>query len=104
MNYLDMLKDPRWQKKRLRILKRDKFRCRECGDHESTLHVHHLFYQKGLAPWEYENRFLLTLCEQCHKEYHGQWILLAAELVCALTKDNPIMPLLHGLVEENKTK
>lgn len=68
MTYSEKLKDPRWQKKRLEILDRDKFTCRSCHDTTKTLHVHHLDYEKGLDPWDYPNRYLITLCEQCHEE------------------------------------
>ena len=65
--YAEKLKDPRWQKKRLEILERDKFACRYCADKEKTLHVHHVYYEKGKSPWEYEGDMLLTLCERCHE-------------------------------------
>lgn len=63
-NYSELLKDPRWQKKRLEILQRDNFTCLLCSDTESTLHIHHQKYAK--LPWEVENKFLYTLCCDCH--------------------------------------
>lgn len=66
MNYSDKLKDPRWQKKRLEIMQRDDFTCQFCGDNESTLHVHHYKY-KG-DPWEVDNKYLITLCSDCHEQ------------------------------------
>lgn len=70
MNYDVLLKDPRWQKKRLEIMKRDNFTCQHCGSVTTTLHVHHLYYKKGLMPWEYDNDALITLCQECHKQTH----------------------------------
>jgi|WetSurMetagenome_2_1015567.scaffolds.fasta_scaffold161764_2 hypothetical protein len=67
IEYYEKLKDPRWQKKRLEILERDEWSCRNCGDHETTLHVHHIFYLPKNDPWEISNGFLITLCEKCHK-------------------------------------
>lgn len=64
-SYFEKLKDPRWQKKRLEIMERDSFTCRDCGATEKTLNVHHCYYAKG-GPWETASKFLLTLCEQCH--------------------------------------
>ena len=64
--YSDKLKDPRWQKKRLSILERDCWACCGCGANETTLNVHHLLYFKNTDLWDYEDRFLLTLCEPCH--------------------------------------
>ena len=66
MTYADKLKDPRWQKKRLEIMERDGFRCRDCGDDESTLNVDHKVYRSGADPWDYPNDDLQTLCEDCH--------------------------------------
>lgn len=67
MTYAEKLKDPRWQKKRLEILNRDEFTCQECGSKEKTLHVHHTHYIKNKNPWEYDNRSLVTLCWDCHR-------------------------------------
>jgi hypothetical protein len=64
--YLELLKDPRWQKKRLTIMDRDNWTCRLCGDTSTTLNVHHVKYQG--KPWEAEDRYLMTLCERCHKD------------------------------------
>ena len=62
--YSEKLKDPRWQRKRLEIMSRDYFACTECGDHKSTLNVHHWRYKKD--PWEADDNDLTTLCERCH--------------------------------------
>jgi len=67
MKYAEKFKDPRWQKKRLKILKRDKFTCQSCYDGDSTLHVHHRYYIKGRDPWDYPDEALVTLCEECHE-------------------------------------
>lgn len=67
MTYADLLRDPRWQKKRLEIMQRDGFQCRFCSDDKSTLNVHHCFYERGKAPWEYPNASLVTFCEDCHE-------------------------------------
>jgi 5-methylcytosine-specific restriction endonuclease McrA len=66
-SYSDLLKDPRWQKKRLEIMSRDKFICKKCGDTKTQLHVHHKEYIKDTDPWDYKNSFLITVCEDCHK-------------------------------------
>lgn len=66
LTYSEKLRDPRWQKMRLQIMERDGFKCRECGDQTKTLNVHHRWYEKGKAPWEYDDFALMTLCEECH--------------------------------------
>lgn len=66
-SYSELLKHPKWQERRLRIFERDGFRCRGCGTQEKTLHVHHLRYSWGKAPWEYPDELLKTLCETCHE-------------------------------------
>ena len=68
MTYQEMLKHPKWQKKRLEILERDNWECQICHDSESTLVVHHRRYISNVEPWDYPNHLLVTLCEECHEE------------------------------------
>jgi len=67
MTYSQKLRDPRWQRKRLYILERDDWKCCACGDSDSNLQVHHVFYAK-LDPWDYPDNAYQTLCESCHRE------------------------------------
>lgn len=67
--YSEKLKDPRWQRKRLEVMQRANWRCELCGDPLSTLHVHHLGYERGKEPWEHED--LACLCEHHHDMAHG---------------------------------
>ena len=64
MTYSDKLRDPRWQRKRLAIMQRDGWKCRHCESTDKTLTVHHFLYCGN--PWEAEDKFLATLCEDCH--------------------------------------
>lgn len=70
MTYSDQLKHPKWHRKRLEILERDNYKCRECGRSDLKLHIHHGYYKKGVMAWDYDNKYLHTLCEKCHKDYH----------------------------------
>jgi hypothetical protein len=65
--YSEKLKDPRWQKKRLEIFKRDGWACRYCFDSESMLAIHHTFYKANCDPWDYPDESLVTLCRSCHE-------------------------------------
>lgn len=67
VTYSDLLRDPRWQRCRLEILSRDGFRCRFCSAADRELHVHHCYYEKGKAPWEYPDWSMLTACADCHE-------------------------------------
>jgi hypothetical protein len=80
-NYSAQYKDPRWQKKRLEILERDRFQCSRCKDKDSTLHVHHIGYIKGKKVWDYRDNQLATLCESCHEEIHIFGAEIEAELL-----------------------
>lgn len=66
--YSDKLKDPRWQKLRLRVFERDEWTCQICFDQESQLKVHHKYYIQGKDPWDYPLDAFVTLCEKCHAE------------------------------------
>ncbi len=65
-------KDSRWQKLRLKVMERDNWTCQNCdvsGEGE-TLNVHHIYYESGKRPWEYDDSVLITWCEDCHKTIH----------------------------------
>jgi hypothetical protein len=68
-SYIEKLKDPRWQKIRLKVFQRDEWRCQKCYSDEQTLHVHHRFYDrlKYPDPWQYPLELLVTLCSYCHE-------------------------------------
>lgn len=59
--------DPRWQRRRLEIFKRDGFCCRLCQSERNTLHLHHERYIPGKEAWEYTDKDLSTLCASCHE-------------------------------------
>lgn len=81
-SYSELLRDPLWQKKRLRILERDGWRCRDCRDDTKTLNVHHHQYRSGAKPWEYPDCALAAYCEDCHNRRHGELKLLKLALDC----------------------
>lgn len=87
-SYSEKLRDPRWQKKRLCVMQRDRFACRDCGDEKSTLQVHHCYYEKG-GPWMTRDIFLLTLCYPCH-ERRGEVERFAKEAFHATMAHLPI--------------
>lgn len=67
VTYAEQLKHPKWQRRRLEILQRADFKCEDCLDGETTLHVHHKIYRKGAMAWDYADHELVTLCETCHE-------------------------------------
>lgn len=67
LTYAQKLRDPRWQKLRLKIFERDNFTCRFCGSTKDELQVHHIQYLKDTEPWEYGEIFLITACHKCHE-------------------------------------
>lgn len=76
MTYLQLLKDPRWQKKRLLIFNRDGWACRKCNSSIRTLQVHHLWYKENTDPWDYPDEALITFCDVCHEKAELiKWIL-----------------------------
>jgi len=65
--YMERLKDPRWQKKRLEALERAGWKCEWCGTGKVNLQVHHGAYERDLPPWEYPEESLFVLCDHCHE-------------------------------------
>lgn len=80
MTYLDKLRDPRWQRRRLEVLQRHYWRCDTCERGEDDgipLHVHHKFYhlnydERGRLqkadPWNYQDEDFRVLCDACHQQ------------------------------------
>ena len=68
--YESLLRDPRWQKRRLEFMSAKGWKCEMCGDDREELHVHHRSYIKGNRPWEYEDSWMECLCGTCHALRH----------------------------------
>jgi len=80
ISYYDQLRHPNWQKKRLTIMQMAGFECEDCGTKDKTLNVHHSYYEKDLAPWEYPDQSLHCLCEDCHKKAQDIDLMLKRQL------------------------
>jgi len=78
--YVELLKDPRWQKKRLEIFSRDDWTCQRCGEKSRTLTVHHVEYEKDTQPWDYPNEYFMTLCSDCN--LYEKDHILDAKITC----------------------
>lgn len=90
MAYREQLLHPNWQKRRLEMLNQYSFQCGNCGDKESTLHVHHRRYVKGRMVWEYQDMELEVLCEGCHKQHHADQELMQNMLFEAAIGGEPV--------------
>lgn len=78
MTYQQQLQDVRWYARRDEILERDDYCCQDClrsprnwQSSHLILQVHHREYFDGLMAWEYDDKYLVTLCKGCHSNYHG---------------------------------
>lgn len=71
-SYLELLRDPKWQKKRLEVFSYARFRCQICGAKNRTLHCHHSYYIKGKKPWQYPTCSMICVCEDCHEKIHDK--------------------------------
>jgi hypothetical protein len=71
-SYSEKLKDPRWQKKRLKVMEYANWRCQICGCKDKTLHIHHSYYIRGKQPWQYPEGSLICICHACHDKIHGK--------------------------------
>lgn len=69
MTYEEQLQTPEWRYVRSRVLERDMYRCVKCQS-DRNLQVHHKEYLAGKMAWEYNDSYLMTLCDRCHKVAH----------------------------------
>jgi 5-methylcytosine-specific restriction endonuclease McrA len=73
--YGKLLSHDLWKTRREGILARDGHRCRHCGSTEQPT-VHHRQYHIDavtgipVKPWDYADRYLVTLCASCHDAGH----------------------------------
>lgn len=65
--YQKYLDSPQWKSKRMRVLKRDKFRCQRCKKARAT-QVHHRTY---IRLYKEKLKDLVAICKTCHEEIHG---------------------------------
>lgn len=72
LSHKEQIKHPNWQRKRLKILERDGFKCMVCGNKEKILNVHHNTYNKDYI-WSVPDNYLITLCEDCHELFSIQY-------------------------------
>lgn len=94
--YAELLKDPRWQRKRLDVLDRADWTCQRCGCTSRTLHAHHKHYLKGRKPWDYDDDLLECLCDTCHEEVHAEQEALELKIARQPTE---MLPALLDAVE-----
>lgn len=86
--YHTLLRNPKWQRRRLEIFERDGWRCRSCQDDQAELQVHHRWYAAGKMPWEYPDEVLLTLCKSCHEHIsQGRGPTMTASLPMLVRKE-----------------
>jgi 5-methylcytosine-specific restriction endonuclease McrA len=79
--YSELLRDPRWQRRRNEILILDDYACVLCGNAQDNLQVHHCRYRKGASPWDYPDHELITTCEPCHQKLSGKIERKVAQVV-----------------------
>lgn len=77
-SYRELLQTVQWSERRKDILKRDGYRCRNCGS-SYGLEVHHRQYHMlkrtsdFRKPWAYDAGNLITLCARCHQVGHSKY-------------------------------
>jgi hypothetical protein len=69
-SYDKLLKSKRWASKRKLILKRDNNACVICGSTQELCVHHKYYYKQRIVPWGYPDDCYITLCEDCHNEWH----------------------------------
>lgn len=76
--YSALLTSPKWFDRRKEIVSRDGSKCSICGSSDQ-LEVHHKQYhikrktRSYKLPWEYQGKYLITLCRACHQAGHQQY-------------------------------
>jgi 5-methylcytosine-specific restriction endonuclease McrA len=93
ISYSEKLQNPRWNEKRLSILKRDGYKCRMCGADNAKINVHHIVYLKDRDPWDYPDSLLISVCDSCHTKEHLYEKLPLAEKILETLVEVTNLPL-----------
>lgn len=67
--------DPRWKRKRQKILRRDNYQCRECrryGRITEATEVHHIKHADEYPELVFVDDNLTSLCHACHNKQHPE--------------------------------
>lgn len=56
----------------MQVFEKDNWECLRCDCENKTLHAHHLEYENGKDPWDYNIADIVTLCEDCHTLAHDE--------------------------------
>lgn len=65
-----------WKRKRVVILKRDNYKCRECKRYGKVVQadtVHHVIPLQERPDLRLDSRNLISLCEHCHERMHNKF-------------------------------
>lgn len=65
-----------WKEKRIVILKRDNYQCRECKRYGKVTEadtIHHVLLLTERPDLKLDNRNLISLCEECHERMHNKF-------------------------------
>lgn len=103
--YSELLKDPRWQKRRLEIFQKDRWTCTRCPnglDDGKEFHAHHLHYLPNCPPWLYPDDAIVTLCEDCHAKAHGKPVKLEHDIVVIGRRIGDSIRGLRGFTERER--
>lgn len=75
MTYYQQLRSPQWLKFALQFKEAHNWTCEACGakqSKENELTVHHIYYLRGVKPWDYPDKLLECLCWPCHKDRQSE--------------------------------
>ncbi len=65
--------DPVYKDFRIKVLKRDNFKCKMPGcKNKKNLQVHHITKWSGASSLRYETSNGITLCKYCHQSITGK--------------------------------
>ena len=71
-----------WKELSKTILKRDNYKCQECGTghtKNSKLIIHHIKNWSKYPELRFNKTNLITLCEECHKNIHRKGVVKSAQ-------------------------
>lgn len=72
---MEYANNPKWLRKRISILNRDRYQCQECNRYGRCTQantVHHIVPVEVNPDYQYLSRNLISVCNRCHNEFHDR--------------------------------
>lgn len=98
--------DDRWSRRRADFFSHNGRQCQSCQRTDTETQLHHRYYERGRALWDYDDFDLVCLCKSCHGLWHKTNNFYRKEIACNcnVTDLAGMMGALHALIKAHSQR